>query len=77
MRIVEFALQPPRGAVRLDQSDAQVEFTLRWLETNESRWLEEAIVPSDELTQIGASREGHWAEVVSKDDVAFLIPYTE
>lgn len=59
---------PDGGAVRLDLSVTQGEFTLRWLDINESQWTEEAFVQGGGPVEVATPGEGHWAAVIQASE---------
>jgi hypothetical protein len=61
----QYALYFPNGgAVSLDLSDAPGEFTLRWLDINESQWGKEGSMQGGAPVEITSPGEGQWMVVL-------------
>jgi hypothetical protein len=52
------------GVVSLDLSDAQGEFTLKWLDISNTRWTREKSLPVGRPAEIAAPGNGHWVALI-------------
>jgi hypothetical protein len=53
------------GVVRLDLSDAQGEFTLKWLDIPNTRWTGEKSLQGGRPVEIAAPGNGHWVALIA------------